>query len=87
MDGADSTDANPYVAMGVDVDYKTELSTVNVQFEGFESMLHGLKRFEWAIGLTPHHEDIQPFMEAGVVLRNDATTQANIAGKGKCLRH
>ncbi|XP_064646203.1 uncharacterized protein LOC135499389 [Lineus longissimus] len=81
IDGPEGTE-NPYSSMGIDMSYTKETSTVTIQFEGFESQLHGLKRFEWAIGRTPHHEDVQPFIEAGIVLRNDPTTQANIDGDG-----
>ena len=47
-------------------------------FSGFESSLHGIKAYDWSIGTSPDGEDIQPFIEFGLV-HNDKN---NVAGQG-----
>ncbi|XP_053401006.1 uncharacterized protein LOC123523226 isoform X2 [Mercenaria mercenaria] len=38
-----------------------------MQFSGFESSLHGIMAFDWAIGTTPGAEDVQPYLEDGII--------------------
>jgi hypothetical protein len=38
-----------------------------MRFSGFESSLHGIMSFDWAIGTSPGAEDVQPFLEDGII--------------------
>ncbi|XP_078616233.1 uncharacterized protein LOC144884654 [Branchiostoma floridae x Branchiostoma japonicum] len=55
-------------AMAVDVDYQRDVSTVTVQFSGFESEQHGITHYEWSVGTEPRLDDVQPYTAAGIVL-------------------
>ncbi|KAI8516764.1 hypothetical protein Bbelb_053450 [Branchiostoma belcheri] len=55
-------------AVTVDVDYQRDVSTVTVQFSGFESEQHGISHYEWSVGTEPRLDDVQPYTAAGVVL-------------------
>ncbi|XP_066289112.1 uncharacterized protein [Branchiostoma lanceolatum] len=55
-------------AMTVDVDYQRDVSTVTVQFGGFESEQHGISHYEWSVGTEPRLDDVQPYTAAGIVL-------------------
>ncbi|XP_066289761.1 uncharacterized protein [Branchiostoma lanceolatum] len=55
-------------AMTVDVDYQRDVSTVTVQFGGFESEQHGIFHYEWSVGTEPRLDDVQPYTAAGIVL-------------------
>ncbi|XP_066275501.1 uncharacterized protein [Branchiostoma lanceolatum] len=55
-------------AMTVDVDYQRDVSTVTVQFSGFESEQHGISHYEWSVGTEPRLDDVQPYTAAGIVL-------------------
>ncbi|CAH1268735.1 Hypp3967 [Branchiostoma lanceolatum] len=57
-------------AMTVDVDYQRDVSTVTVQFGGFESEQHGISHYEWSVGTEPRLDDVQPYTAAGIVLSN-----------------
>lgn len=81
MDGADGTDIQDNPDMGVDIDFTSDTTTVTVQFEGFESHLHGVMSYEWAVGTTPGGEDVQPFMSEGII----HTEEDNVAGDGNVL--
>jgi hypothetical protein len=37
-----------------------------MHFTGFESKLHGISSYDWAVGTTPGDEDIQPYVERGI---------------------
>ena len=50
-----------------------------MRFFGFESSLHGISAFDWSIGSTPNGEDIQPYMEHGIVHNEED----NVPGYGK----
>ncbi|KAK6174798.1 hypothetical protein SNE40_013376 [Patella caerulea] len=65
IDGADGTEKSG--STGVDVDYQKDTGAVTVQFSGFESALHGISKFDWAVGTTAGGEDIQPFLTAGLI--------------------
>ncbi|XP_035668230.1 uncharacterized protein LOC118410564 [Branchiostoma floridae] len=55
-------------AMTVDVDYQRDVSTVTVQFGGFESEQHGITHYEWSVGTEPRLDDVQPYTAAGIAL-------------------
>jgi len=76
IDGADGTEGT---AMGVDVDYTHDYSTVTAQFSGFTSHLHGVMSFEWAVGTSAGGEEVQPFMEHGI----NHHEEENVPGYGK----
>ncbi|CAG2246701.1 unnamed protein product [Mytilus edulis] len=75
--GADGTDENT-PELGVDVDYTVDTTTVTVTFDGFESHLHGVMMYEWAVGTSPGGEDVQPFMSEGII----HSEEENVAGDG-----
>ncbi|XP_076085326.1 uncharacterized protein LOC143056125 [Mytilus galloprovincialis] len=77
VDGADRTDENTS-ELGVDVDYTVDTTTVTIQFNGFESHLHGVMMYEWAVGTSPGGEDVQPFMSEGII----HLEEENVAGDG-----
>ncbi|XP_052081925.1 uncharacterized protein LOC127719726 isoform X2 [Mytilus californianus] len=77
VDGADGTDENT-PALGVDVDYTVDTTTVTVTFDGFESHLHGVMMYEWAVGTSPGGEEVQPFMSEGII----HSEEENVAGDG-----
>ena len=52
-----------------------------MRFSGFESSLHGIQGFDWSIGTTPDGEDVQPYMEHGIV----HSEEDNIPGHGMTL--
>ncbi len=79
VDGADGTDIPDNPDLGIDVDYTSDTTTVTVQFDGFESQLHGVMRYEWAVGTTPGGEDVQPFMSEGII----HSEEDSVAGDGK----
>ncbi|KAL5013969.1 hypothetical protein ScPMuIL_008239 [Solemya velum] len=60
-----------------DLDFQADTSTVTVQFHGFESEMYGVMSYEWAVGTTPGGEDIQPFMESGIVHREEEQVVGN----------
>ncbi|WAR05119.1 hypothetical protein MAR_020488, partial [Mya arenaria] len=49
-----------------DIDYQGDLHTVTMSFSGFESSLHGIHTYDWAIGTSPQGEDVQPYLEYGI---------------------
>ena len=79
VDGADGTDIPNNPNMGVDVDYTVDTTTVTIQFDGFESHLHGVMMYEWAVGTTPGGEEVQPFMSEGIT----HTEEETVAGDGQ----
>ncbi|XP_078660674.1 uncharacterized protein LOC144905141 [Branchiostoma floridae x Branchiostoma belcheri] len=64
FDGAGSSDLT---APTTDVNYQLEATTVSLQFEGYESVQHGIIGYEWAVGTNPGADDIQPFTDVGIV--------------------
>ncbi|ESO82597.1 hypothetical protein LOTGIDRAFT_236952 [Lottia gigantea] len=79
LDGAEGTEGSP----SVDIDYQLETGTVTVQFSGYESALHGISRFDWAVGTTAGGEEVQPFMEASLIHKEEADLPGNgIASSG-----
>ncbi|XP_022102001.1 uncharacterized protein LOC110985344 [Acanthaster planci] len=65
-----------------DVDAQHERTTVTIWFDDFESQLHGISHYEWAVGTTPGGEDIQPLTSDGIVPGSDEDAPG-LAGKGK----
>lgn len=61
-----------------EIDHQLDASTVTVQFTGFESSLHGIMKFEMAVGTEPEKQDILPFTEDNVVHMEET----NVAGNG-----
>lgn len=61
-----------------DIDFQADTNTVTVQFFGFESKQYGVMSYEWAVGTTPGGEDIQSFMEYGIV----HTEEEDVVGNG-----
>ncbi|XP_063408918.1 uncharacterized protein LOC134692399 [Mytilus trossulus] len=78
VDGTDSTDHDPVSDIGVDVDYQSDTSTVSVQYTDFESHLHGVMDYEWAVGTTPGGQDVTTFSSDGIFHVEEQT----IAGDG-----
>lgn len=65
-----------------EIDQQLDASTVTVQFTGFESSLHGIMKFEMALGTGPEKQDILPFTEENIVHMEES----NVAGNGMCLK-
>ncbi|CAG2214886.1 unnamed protein product [Mytilus edulis] len=78
IDGTDRTDHDPVSDIGIDVDYQSDISTINVQYTGFESHLHGVMDYEWAVGTTPGGQDVTTFSSDGILHVEEET----IAGDG-----
>ncbi|VDI79784.1 Hypothetical predicted protein [Mytilus galloprovincialis] len=66
IDGAEGTDGNTLV-LNEDLDYQLDFSTTTLQFNGFESHLHGVVDYEWAVGTTPGGEDVMSYTTHGLV--------------------
>ena len=63
----------------LDVDYQADMHTVTIGFTGFESSLHGISAYDWAIGTEPMGEDVQPYMEYAI--RHTETYDDTLHGK------
>ena len=50
-----------------DVEYQLDKWSVTAQFSGFTSHLHGLSRFDWAVGTTAGGEEVMPFDVLGII--------------------
>ncbi|KAK3612537.1 hypothetical protein CHS0354_024514 [Potamilus streckersoni] len=68
----------PSFGIEYDIDYQSDMSTITVAFSGFESSQHGIMGFEWAIGTLAGGEDVQPYMDTGIV----HTETDSMAGNG-----
>ena len=83
MDGPNNLEetviARQAVNVTSDLDYQLGSSTVSVQFSGFESALHGVMRFEVAVGTEPGGEDVLPFTSANIVHME----QPDVVGHGQ----
>ncbi|XP_077992165.1 uncharacterized protein LOC144446291 [Glandiceps talaboti] len=70
--------------VSVDVDYQKEETVVTAQFMGFESQVHGISHYEWAVGTQPRSDDVQPYTNAGIVLSGDHDNPGEgLSGSGK----
>ena len=56
-----------------DIDYQIEDHTITMSFSGFESALHGIDRYEWAIGTQPRYDDVMPFTDYGIIVTDERT--------------
>jgi hypothetical protein len=65
-----------------EIDQQLDASTVMVQFTGFESSLHGIMKFEMAVGTEPEKQDVLPFTEENIVHMEES----NVAGNGMCCK-
>ncbi|XP_060596420.1 uncharacterized protein LOC132750448 [Ruditapes philippinarum] len=68
----------PYEHLENDIDYQADTHTLTIQFSGFESSLHGILEYDWAIGTTPGSEDVQPYLEQGIIHNEEE----NVVGNG-----
>ena len=55
-----------------DIDYQLETDELSMAFEGFQSALHGILRYEWAVGSHPRYDDIMPFTSYGIIVTGDS---------------
>ncbi|KAL5014713.1 hypothetical protein ScPMuIL_008983 [Solemya velum] len=78
IDGADGSEDLDRNGLGFDLDLQADTNTVTVQFRGFESELHGVMSYGWAVGTEPGMEDIQPFIEVGIIHKEEE----DVAGEG-----
>nr|XP_006820036.1 PREDICTED: uncharacterized protein LOC102804939 [Saccoglossus kowalevskii] len=84
LDGAQPLQRSNDNNLEGDVNYQSDATVVTAEFAGFESHLHGIVDYEWAIGSFARGEDIQPFMRAGVVVNDEVDYPGDgIAGSGK----
>lgn len=83
MDGPNNVDRTVVEKQAVnvtsDIDFQLGSSTVSVQFTGFESALHGVMRFEVAVGTQPSGDDVLPFTSGNIVHMEEV----DVAGHGK----
>ncbi|XP_052067219.1 uncharacterized protein LOC127706604 [Mytilus californianus] len=68
--------------IGDDLDFQSDMSTVSVQYTGFESHLHGVMAYEWAVGTTQGGKKVQPFMPHGVIHNEEKDVKGD--GKIRC---
>ncbi|VDI73733.1 Hypothetical predicted protein, partial [Mytilus galloprovincialis] len=78
IDGTDGTDHDPVSDIGIDINYQSDISTISVQYTGFESHLHGVMDYEWAVGTAPGGQDVTTFSSDGIFHVEEQT----IAGDG-----
>ncbi|XP_053400990.1 uncharacterized protein LOC123541000 [Mercenaria mercenaria] len=67
----------PYEHLKDDIDYQADAHTVTMRFSGFESSLHGIMAFDWAIGTSPGTEDVQPYLEDGIIHNEEDDVSGN----------
>ena len=65
-----------------DVKYQLDKWSVTAQFSGFTSHLHGLSRFDWAVGTTAGGEEVMPFSVLGII-HDEA--ESGTPGNGQCM--
>ena len=58
--------------------FHTDLQSVTVSFEGFESEMCGINRYEFALGTEPSFSDIIPYNSFGIVMVNESHFFAKI---------
>ena len=69
----------PYDTLELDLDYQADIHTATVRFTGFDSSMHGIVSFDWAIGTTAEGEDVKPYFEHGLIYDESP----DIKGNGK----
>ena len=65
-----------------DSDYQEYTTTVTAQFTGFESHLHGVVEYEWAVGTTPGGEDVMSYVPYGLIHNEESDVKGNGRFKG-----
>ncbi|XP_066300154.1 uncharacterized protein [Branchiostoma lanceolatum] len=75
-------DKTGYVTDGTDptsdADYQMDTAAITAHFSGFQSQLHGIAHYLWAVGTSSGSYDVQSFVSAGIVL----TAEDEIKGGG-----
>ncbi|KAL3857351.1 hypothetical protein ACJMK2_012027 [Sinanodonta woodiana] len=61
-----------------DIDFSSDVTTVTMSFNGFESEACNIIGYEWAIGFVPYGSDVLPFTDYGIVMINDTFGHAQI---------
>ena len=71
------TDSSGMVSDGpstdLDCNYQLDLSLVTATFRGFESQLHGVSHYYWAVGSAPALDDVMSYTSADLVTKDDGT--------------
>ena len=60
-------------SMDLDSDYQLDMSHVTATFRGFESQLHGVSHYYWAVGSAPAIDDVMSYTSANLVTKDDGT--------------
>lgn len=81
IDGAEGTDNLDLLILDDDTDYQLHPTVVTVQFDGFESHLHGVMEYKWAVGTTPGGEDVMSFIPYGLI----HSEEVSVKGNGKSI--
>ncbi|XP_076076023.1 uncharacterized protein LOC143046845 [Mytilus galloprovincialis] len=76
IDGPEGTDGKTQM-LNEDLDYQLDFSTTTLQFRGFESHLHGVVDYEWAVGTTPGGEDVMSYTTHGLIHSEEAEVVGN----------
>ena len=77
IDGPQGTDDNDILVLEEDSDYQLDITTITVQFSGFESHLHGVVEYEWAVGTTPGGEDTMSFIPYSLIHSEEDNVKGN----------
>ncbi|VDI27589.1 Hypothetical predicted protein, partial [Mytilus galloprovincialis] len=78
IDGAEGTDNLDLLILDDDTtDYQLHPTVVTVQFDGFESHLHGVTEYKWAVGTTPGGEDVMSFIPYGLIHSEEVSVKGN----------
>ncbi|CAG2193139.1 unnamed protein product [Mytilus edulis] len=77
IDGAEGTDNLDLLILDDDTDYQLHPTVVTVQFDGFESHLHGVMEYKWAVGTTPGGEDVMSFIPYGLIHSEEVSVKGN----------
>ncbi|KAI8485717.1 hypothetical protein Bbelb_365510, partial [Branchiostoma belcheri] len=81
-------DKSGYVTDGSDptsdADYQMDNTAITAHFTGFESQLHGIAHYLWAVGTSSGAYDVQSFVSAGIVLtlEDEVKGGAGLGGSG-----
>ncbi|XP_019616821.1 PREDICTED: uncharacterized protein LOC109464310 [Branchiostoma belcheri] len=80
-------DKSGYVTDGSDpasdADYQMDNTAITAHFTGFESQLHGIAHYLWAVGTSSGAYDVQSFVSGGIVLTlEDEVKGGGFSGSG-----
>ncbi|XP_078664148.1 uncharacterized protein LOC144907219 [Branchiostoma floridae x Branchiostoma belcheri] len=80
-------DKSGYVTDGSDptsdADYQMDNTAITAHFTGFESQLHGIAHYLWAVGTSSGAYDVQSFVSAGILLTpEDEVKGGGLSGSG-----